>query len=195
MGKDQATHVPEDLYWVRAALDGDRSAFGALVSRHHRRVLALAALLVKDPDAAEDIAQESFLRAYRGLGTCEHPERFAQWITGIARNCAREWNRNRAPARTVPEQASEEDTAALEEREARLAALERALAELSDEARHIVRLKYRRGLTCAEIARELGRETNTIAKILSRAYEKLGHSMVEEPARISRHKSPETFTG
>jgi RNA polymerase sigma factor (sigma-70 family) len=61
----------------------------------------------------------------------------------------------------------------LDERDRRLAALERALAGLPDDQRRILTMKYQERHTCAEIAARLRMKTNTVAKALSRAYERL----------------------
>jgi RNA polymerase sigma-70 factor (ECF subfamily) len=94
---DQPWHdeAASDATLVRASMAGDRSAFAQLVRRHHRRVRGLAILLVPDAHAAEDVIQETFLRAYRGLRDCADPDRFGAWVSGIARNHAREWLRSR----------------------------------------------------------------------------------------------------
>jgi RNA polymerase sigma factor (sigma-70 family) len=67
-----------------AALAGDPSAFAALVEHNRARVLAVAERLVGD--AAEDLVQEAFLRAYVGLSQLSDPARFGAWLCGIAVN-------------------------------------------------------------------------------------------------------------
>jgi RNA polymerase sigma factor (sigma-70 family) len=168
-----------DALLVRESLRGSQPAFEALVQRHHRRVFGLALLLVRDPHGAEDVTQDVFLRAYRALKTCTEPERFVAWLAGIARNCAREWLRGRGrstlPLDALPDQSLDmpvqEPT--LDERQDRLAALERAVAALPDDVRQVLVMKYQERRTCAEIAERLQKKTNTVAKTLSRAYEQL----------------------
>lgn len=168
-----------DALWVRAGIAGDKDAFARLVERYHRKILGLATILTSDTYAAEDIAQETFLRAFRSLKSCAQPHRFEAWLTGIARNAAREWRRSRKHSSHLVEDLPDEamptltGIAALEEREARLAALERALTRLPTEQREIITLKYQKNKTCAEIALQLNKKTNTVAKALSRAYEQL----------------------
>jgi RNA polymerase sigma factor (sigma-70 family) len=167
-----------DALLVRACLSGRRTAFDALVRRHHRRVFGLALLWTRDAHAAEDITQDAFLLAYSSLGRCAEPERFGAWLAGITRNSAREWLRRcgkAMPLDTLHEEGVDmlAEQASLDERQARLAALERAVASLPPEARQILLLKYQDRQSCAEIAARLGMKTNTVAKTLSRAYGRL----------------------
>lgn len=85
-----------DAERVRAVLAGDRSAFGDLYDRHAGWVRAVAYNATRDLTDAQDLAQEVFLRAYRGLGDLRDHERFGSWLMGIARTAAMEWRRRRA---------------------------------------------------------------------------------------------------
>jgi RNA polymerase sigma-70 factor (ECF subfamily) len=71
---------------VRAAAAGDLDAFDALVRLYQQPVWRFLCHLVADPALAEDLSQETFLRAYRHLGGFAHQSRFSTWIFQIARN-------------------------------------------------------------------------------------------------------------
>ena len=71
---------------VRAAAEGDLDAFDALVRLYQQPVWRFLCHLVADPTLAEDLAQETFLRAYRNLATFAHQSRFSTWLFQIARN-------------------------------------------------------------------------------------------------------------
>jgi RNA polymerase sigma-70 factor (ECF subfamily) len=75
---------------------GDESAFRALVERHSRPVFRLAFRMTGNEQDAEDVVQETFLRAYRSLGRFEDRARFSSWIHRIAANCAYDVLRGRA---------------------------------------------------------------------------------------------------
>lgn len=78
-----------DEQLVRIALQGDISAFGTLVERHWNVVFALALSRIRDPAEAEDIAQESFLKAYSQLRRLRDSSRFAGWLGKITlQQCA-----------------------------------------------------------------------------------------------------------
>lgn len=76
---------------VRLALAGQNSAYAELVRRWSARVLALCHARVHHFQAAEDLAQETLLRGFRGLATLVDPERFGSWLSGIAIRTCLDW--------------------------------------------------------------------------------------------------------
>jgi RNA polymerase sigma-70 factor, ECF subfamily len=81
---------PSDADDVRRTLAGDREAFGRLFDRHARLVRTVVTAVSGDFGAVEDLTQETFLRAYRGLKSLHDISKFRAWIQGIARMVARE---------------------------------------------------------------------------------------------------------
>lgn len=75
---------------------GDSDAFGALVKRHSRGVFAVAFRVTGNEQDAEDVVQETFIKAYRQLGRFEERARFSTWLTRIAANCAVDFLRSRS---------------------------------------------------------------------------------------------------
>ena len=75
-----------DPVLVRAAASGDLAAFDALVRLYQQPVWRFLCHLVRDPALAEDLSQETFLRAYRKLDGFAHQSRFSTWLFQIARN-------------------------------------------------------------------------------------------------------------
>ncbi|QMV42030.1 sigma-70 family RNA polymerase sigma factor [Cohnella cholangitidis] len=71
--------------WVRAALAGDWEAFGAIVRKYANVLHAVAYEVVRDYHQAQDIAQETFLKAYMNLHTLQKPEKLGSWLYSIAR--------------------------------------------------------------------------------------------------------------
>jgi RNA polymerase sigma-70 factor (ECF subfamily) len=84
-----------DAAAVALARDGDSEAFRALVERHSRAVYRVAHRLTGNAADAEDVVQETFLRAYRQLGRFESRANFGTWIHRIAVNCAIDLIRSR----------------------------------------------------------------------------------------------------
>lgn len=80
--------VPEELADLERARTGDRSAFGRLVQRHQRRVYLTALHILGNHSDADDVAQESFVRAYRGLATFDGRADFFTWLYRITVNTA-----------------------------------------------------------------------------------------------------------
>jgi RNA polymerase sigma-70 factor (ECF subfamily) len=81
--------------WVRQAGDGDEYAFRCLFERYAPGILRFAFVWVGNREAAEDLTQETFARAYLKLKALRNPSKFSTWLFGIARNVAREAARSR----------------------------------------------------------------------------------------------------
>jgi RNA polymerase sigma-70 factor (ECF subfamily) len=170
-----------DTVLVRRCLSGERDAFHELTLRYYRPVGAFLLKRVQRPDVVEDLAQETFLEAYRSLKMGRRPENFSSWLFGIAVNCCGKWLRRKRP--TLFDPADPPDLPAdppagteVEEREEqqhRLAALEDGLAGLPPETRRLLEMKHRQGKTCEEMAAELRQPVGTIKSQLSRAYKAL----------------------
>jgi RNA polymerase sigma-70 factor (ECF subfamily) len=85
---------PTDAELVAETLAGNRESFGRLYDRHARLAAAVVAGVSSDWPAVDDMVQECFLRAYRKLETLREPAKFQSWLTGIARQVARERRRS-----------------------------------------------------------------------------------------------------
>ncbi|HXR98539.1 MAG TPA: sigma-70 family RNA polymerase sigma factor [Terriglobales bacterium] len=81
--------VDDDLGLVRRACAGERDAFYALVSRYERPLYRTALAITRNPADAEDVVQETFLRAYEHLAQFRGEAKFQTWLTQIAINTAR----------------------------------------------------------------------------------------------------------
>ncbi|HTV39875.1 MAG TPA: sigma-70 family RNA polymerase sigma factor [Candidatus Sulfotelmatobacter sp.] len=78
--------ISEDAQLVQLGVKGDRDAFGRLVARYQSPVCALAYSACGNISQSEDLAQETFITAWRKLGDLREPEKFKFWLFGIARN-------------------------------------------------------------------------------------------------------------
>ena len=86
-----------DLMLVRRAKAGDRAAFDELVRRHQDRVFAVARGVVRSPEDAEDVAQETFIAVLRHLGTFQEGSLFTTWLHRITLRKAYDHVRRRVP--------------------------------------------------------------------------------------------------
>ncbi len=169
---------------ARAAM-GDCVAFEALVVRYQSRVYKLVLLLVGGESLdAEDLAQESFIRAYRAIGQFRQDSSFRTWLHRIAINVIRSHlarRRQRAPLVTLEanpevEDAAQEAATPCDDPETALIrrqAIDRALATLSTEARLVVTLRDLQGLEYQEIAAITGVPIGTVESRLFRARRRL----------------------
>jgi RNA polymerase sigma-70 factor (ECF subfamily) len=93
--------VPTDLELVRRIKAGDEEAFEQMVRRYHARVYSLSYGVLRNPEDAEDAAQDSFWTLYRKIGSFDESKKFFSWFYRVALNQAYSRARRR-PAPTVP---------------------------------------------------------------------------------------------
>ena len=92
-----------DQQLVVRAQHGDQQAFGLLVSKYQRKLARLLSRLIRDPAEGEDVAQETFIKAYRALGSFRGDSAFYTWLYRIGINTAKNYlvsQGRRAPTRT-----------------------------------------------------------------------------------------------
>jgi RNA polymerase sigma-70 factor, ECF subfamily len=184
--------MPTDAELVASALRGSEEAFRELVVRFERPVYALILRMVREPETAEDLAQEVFVKAFRRLSSYDPRRKFASWLFKVAHNATIDHLR-RSELDTVPLAAEQEagdggllavlaDTAAespaaAAERRDMARALERAIAGLRREYREAVVLRYVEGLAYQEICEVLALPIGTVKTNLHRARKELADTM------------------
>jgi RNA polymerase sigma-70 factor (ECF subfamily) len=161
---------------ARAARGGDLEAFEGLVRRYQRRVYALAYQHLRDPDEAQDLAQEVFVRLYRNLDRYDPTRPFQPWFWRLAANVAATYRRRR-PAAAV--ELRDVAAAVATAREESLP-LERALADLSEDLRLPILLHYYLDQPLDEIALAMGLSLSAVKSRLHRARALLRRLLVEE---------------
>ena len=90
---------------VALSIGGDAESFNQLVLRWERPIFALAYRVIGREEEARDVVQETFLRAFRGIGNFRGQAKFSSWVYRIALNLCRDWIRRerRAPIMPTPE--------------------------------------------------------------------------------------------
>ena len=173
-----------DAQLVERTLTGSEDAFAALVARHQRSVYNLLARMLRNPALAEELAQETFLKAYTHLRSFNPEYKFANWMLRIAHNTAIDVLRQRGlqlvsmdePAsaaqrrieETVVDPRSDEAERLVERRDLS-EVLSTALERLRPEYRRAVVLRYQQDLGYEEIAALTGEPVGTIKSHLHRA--------------------------
>ncbi len=164
------------------ARQGDGDAFRVLVERHSRRAFQLAFRMTGNEQDAEDVVQESFLRAYRQLGRFEARANFATWLHRIVANCAVDVMRTRHAKQQrvsdpldddVPVQAETPGPLRLAESSEVKERVGSALAGLSPLERAAFALRHHEGRSIEEIGRTLGLGTSASKHAVFRAVKKL----------------------
>ena len=170
-----------DADLVALARERDAEAFRKLVERHQDYVYNAIYHMVGRRQDVDDLAQEVFLNAYRGLPRFEGRSKFTTWLYGIALNSVRGYWRRRKRVRVFSTDASADDgpTHQLEAdgddppeaalRRERVEHVRAAIAELEDDMREIVVLRDIQGLTYDELAETLDVPIGTVKSRLYRA--------------------------
>jgi RNA polymerase sigma-70 factor (ECF subfamily) len=160
---------------VDGVLKGDRAAFAELYDRRARLVRAICFDATHDLEAAADLTQEVFLRAYIKLKGLRDPQRFSPWLVGIARRVCREWRHGRLDARRAPLPLPEtlEATAGPEPPDERIAVLRDAVGALPERERRSIQAFYLQGLDAEEARTVLGLTKTTFYRVLANARERL----------------------
>jgi RNA polymerase sigma-70 factor (ECF subfamily) len=167
-----------DAAVVKRVLGGEVEAFGILVERYFDHYVRFAVHLVGNREDAEEVVQDTFLRAYRALGRYEERERFGAWLLRILVNRARTVSaigRRREkmfpdqPNQTLPEasEAHPADRAALREE------VWRALSQLGTDQREAFLLHYVEGLSYEEMAAVTGSGVSALKMRVKRSCDRL----------------------
>lgn len=172
LGRDRAL--------VKRYQGGDQRAFDDLYTRYFNRLTRYCARRVSDDHAAQDIAQEAFVRALRALPGLEGDRRFYPWMTVIAnRLCVDHHRRNgRYEMTDSPDLGTSWDDDSAPEREADLVNLGAAMERLAPRHREVLDLRERNGMTYADIAQHLDVPTSTVEALLHRARKALRREFV-----------------
>jgi RNA polymerase sigma-70 factor (ECF subfamily) len=165
-----------DLSAVRAA-QADRAAFAVLYRRYLEAVYSYAFFQLGDHHDAEDATERTFLAALRAIdGFRDQGASFRAWLFRIARNTIANSHRSRFRRRSSPldeldqhPPAPDADPAAMSVRADELRAVRRVLAELPDDRRQVVLLRFAEGLSTREIAQVLDRSEGAVRVLLHRA--------------------------
>jgi len=181
-----------DQLLVDRVREGDKQAFDLLVAKYQRRLMRLLSRIVHDPAEAEDVVQETFIKAYRALRHFRGDSAFYTWLYRIAVNTAikhRSRHRNdtalslsaedlngglealHSPADADPAQGGDPFRAA--HRREREALIRRAVSALPEKQRAVVVLHYFEGLSCEEISRVVDCSVGTVWSRLHYACKRL----------------------
>ncbi len=180
----------EDVELIQRTVSGDDSAFAELVEKYQKQVHALAWRKIGDFHTAEDITQDTFLKAYQRLHTLKQPNRFAGWLYVIAnRQCLAWFRQKRLHKQTLenidtPKANSDAYSRHIVEEKAKTVEQEqqevvkKLLETLKESDRTVITLHYFAEMTCEQMSEFLGVSANTIKSRLRRARNRLKQ---EEP--------------
>ena len=175
----------DDVQLIQRVLAGDETAFSALVKKYQKPVHALAWRKIGDFHIAEDITQETFLKAYQRLSTLKEPQSFMSWLYVITTNHCNTWLRKKrlrtqsleTASGVELEQATYSGYVSAENArimaEAQREVVKKLLARLKESDRTVITLYYFGGMTYEEISKFLGVSVGAIKNRVYRAQERL----------------------
>jgi len=171
-----------DIALIERVLGGDQSAYAELVRRHQRFVFTLAMRFAKNREDAEEIAQDSFIKAYRSLSAFQGNSKFTTWMYSIVYTTAMTvLRKKRVDTTSIDDENTyiqlesthgsfDNNTA---EKKSRSYYLNLAISQLLPDDAAIITLFYNGEQSLEEIAATMGMETNTVKVKLFRARQRL----------------------
>ncbi len=180
----------DEAVLIERALAQDDDAFGELVKRYEKSLYNIVFGVVNDVEVAQDVTQETFLRAYQFLGKYRKGFRFSTWLFRIGVNLGiSRLRRHRLENDTFSTHgiahhgllrtgsfADPADEAMQKERAQEVV---RGMGELSERYRTVLLMRYKDGLSCREIGQELGISANSVSIVLHRSKMKLKEFLSE----------------
>jgi RNA polymerase sigma factor (sigma-70 family) len=169
---------------VQECLNGKPGAFGILVDKYKAGIYAYVYTELRNFHDAQDVTQEVFLQAYRGLRSLRRWESFSFWLYRIAHNLCKKWVRTqsrRPDSEFIEDQESEtlEVSSLRSHRESQIKqSLQEVLDSLPDTYREVLMLHYFGGMSIKEIAKAIGASPGAIGMRLSRARAQMREEMV-----------------
>ncbi|MDE0089288.1 MAG: RNA polymerase sigma factor, partial [Candidatus Poribacteria bacterium] len=175
----------DDVQLIRKILSGDDAAFSILVEKYQESIHALAWRKIHDFHYAEEIMQDTFLKAYNKLPTLKNPNQFAGWLHVIAKRLCIDWVRRQKPImqsleETHPQEIDESsytqhlsEQRMTERTEYCHELVQQLLEKLPENEREVVTLYYLDEMSTKEIGEVMGVSVNTITSRLQRARKRL----------------------
>ena len=190
----EAKAIDSDAYLVERTVAGDQKAFELLVIKYQRRIQRLIGRMVRDVDLVEDIAQETFIRAYRALAQFRGDAQFYTWLYRIAVNTAKkalmDLKRNPTISENFFKSDDDDETSPLQNEltssetpDAVLASKEiaqiinDALEALPEELRQAITLREIEGLSYEEISEAMNCPIGTVRSRIFRAREAISQKV------------------
>lgn len=182
-----APQEPNDSDLVRRSAQGDPEAFGELVRRYQSSVFNVCYRLLGERAAAEDLAQDAFIRAYQRLSTFDGARPFGPWMRRVAANlCLNHLQRPPQPDLPLDEEAAlpagepwhgTQDPAMVAEQRQSAQALRAAVLALPPRYRAVIELRHFQELSYAEVAAALDRPLSDVKSDLFRARKLLAQAL------------------
>jgi RNA polymerase sigma-70 factor (ECF subfamily) len=182
---------PDDQYYIEAVRKGNVQAFSFLVEKYQKLVYTLALKLLKKPEEAEEMAQDTFIKAYQKLDSYEGKSKFSTWLYSITYNgCISELRKRRIEFKSLDDrQISDQDEQKMHDyyretkKEDQEKYLNMALEKLPEDDQVLVTLYYYENQSMDEISLISGLTVSNVKIKIHRARKKMQellHEMLKE---------------
>ncbi len=182
-----------------AARGGDRDAFARLVLATQKTVASIALAVTRDVQLSEDIAQDTYLKAWQKIGAMQHADSLLPWLQQVTRQAAIDHLRRRRhqplaldvdDVRMAGAAATDPQPDAWLHDSQRAQQLARALDAVPDDSREVLLLFYREGQSSQQVAALLGLSDGAVRKRLQRARDALQSGLLAQVGEVARHSAP-----
>jgi RNA polymerase sigma-70 factor (ECF subfamily) len=192
-----------DKRWVERALGGSEEAYRHLLEQYQRPVFSVIVRMVRDYGLAEDLTQETFIKAFRALDSFDRKRKFSSWLFSIAHNTTIDHlRRKQVPTVSLEPAGDDSESSSLAflavatdpspeqrvEHSELAAALEVALSGLRPEYSEVLVLRFQQGLAYEEISEVTGLALGTVKTHLYRARKALAEALAQagwDPGRFA----------
>jgi RNA polymerase sigma-70 factor (ECF subfamily) len=183
--------LDDEAVWIRKSQQGDHAAFEALITCYQRMIHSLTFRMTGSLADAEDLAQETFIQAFRQLSGFRAESRFSSWLYRIAVNLCLNWKkREERQHRVLNDWGQQQETASTGSTGHRTEQVQQALLKLNPKQRAAVVLTTYDGLNHAEAARVLGCSETTISWRLFAARTRLKKLLANVQQPEEAHEQP-----
>lgn len=191
MKEQKGNNTELDRELVRRVQQGDKAAFDLLVIKYQHRIIQLVYRYVKDPSEAQDVAQESFIKAYRALGNFRGDSAFYTWLYRIAINTAKNYLVSRSrrhsdyqvdiqdaeQVENAPQLKGMETPESLLMNDEIVAVVKAVIEKLPEEMKTAIMLREFEGLSYEEIAQAMECPVGTVRSRIFRAREAIDEKL------------------
>ena len=191
MKERSGNNVELDKELVQRVQQGDKAAFDLLVIKYQHRIIQIVNRYIKDPSEAQDVAQETFIKAYRALGKFRGDSAFYTWLYRIAINTAKNYllSRNRRYSNyhvdvqdaeqkeNAPQLKGLDDPEYLLMNDEIIDVLKLAIENLPEEMKTAIMLREFEGLSYEEIAQTMECPVGTVRSRIFRAREAIDEKL------------------
>jgi len=172
---------PDDFELARRYRDGDASAFGELVDRYRNLVYGVVYRMTREPDEADDVAQEVFLRLHKGLPYFRGEAKLSTWLYRIVLSVVQERGARKRVKTVALDAGTSDDRRPLDVGRADAAfedlvtrdRLQKALAQLPERSRFVLAAHYLQDVRYEDLAEALGVPLGTVKTLIHRAKRQL----------------------